>query len=116
MRGWEPVLRQLQPALNSEPNLPVAATRRDLVVHARYVWRGLDRPVMAWPSPQRPRHHYEQFEALWTAGQQRPARLLLLTDAPLGDPFKQQYPHWRQLGAAESGRVKLELWLASEQP
>jgi hypothetical protein len=116
MRGWEPVLLELKGSLVSQPDLPVAATRRDLVVHARYVWRDLDRPVMAWPSALRPRHHYEQFEPLWVIGQQRPQRLLVLTDAPLSEDVKRQYPQWRQVGAARSGRVQLELWLASEQP
>lgn len=116
MRGWEPVLGELKAALASEPDLPVAATRRDLVVHARYVWRDLDRAVMAWPATGRPRHHYEQFEPLWSDPQRPPQRLLLLSDAAPSDELRRQYPHWRQVGAAQSGRVRIELWLASGPP
>lgn len=116
MRGWEPVLGELKAALASEPDLPVAATRRDLVVHARYVWRDLDRAVMAWPAAGRPRHHYEQFEPLWSDPQRPPQRLLLLSDAAPSDELRRQYPHWRQVGAAQSGRVRIELWLASGPP
>ena len=116
MRGWEPALQQLQRAVQDHPDLPLAATSRELVAHARYEWRDLDRPVMAWPASGKPRHHYEQFEALWAKGQHPPARLLLLTDAPLSDHFKQQYPNWRRLDAAQAASLKLELWLASEAP
>lgn len=116
MRGWQPMLQQFETGLKSHPNLPVVATRRDLVAHARYVWRGLDRPVMAWPASGKPRHHYEQFESLWSAGQRPPERILLLTDAPLSEAYKKQYPHWQRLDAAQWGPTQLELWLASEQP
>jgi 4-amino-4-deoxy-L-arabinose transferase-like glycosyltransferase len=116
MRGWEPALRELQAPLAAEPGLPVAATRRDLLVHARYIWRDLDRSVMAWPHEGRARHHYEQFESLWSSGQEPPRRLLVLTDAPLSDEFKRQYPRWQQLGASVSGRIRLELWLATVEP
>lgn len=116
MRGWEPTLQQLQVAAKAQPDLPLAATSRNLVAHARYQWRDLNRPVMAWPPSGKPRHHYEQFEALWAAGQRPPERMLLLTDAPLSSHYKIQYPHWRRLDAAQSGKLHLELWLASEQP
>ena len=116
MRGWEPMLQQLQVTVKAQPGLPLAATSRELVAHARYQWRGLDRPVMAWPPSGKPRHHYEQFEPLWGAGQRPPERMLLLTDAPLSSDYKKQYPHWQRLDAAQWGSLNLELWLASEQP
>jgi hypothetical protein len=71
---------------------------------------------MAWPHAGRARHHYEQFEPLWSSGQEPPRRLLVLTDAPLSDEFKRQYPRWQQLGASVSGRIRLELWLATVEP
>ncbi|MEI7786711.1 MAG: hypothetical protein WCK08_20160, partial [Betaproteobacteria bacterium] len=116
MRGWQPTLQQFEAGLKAHPGLPVAATSRDLVAHARYVWRDLDRPVMAWPPSGKPRHHYEQFEALWTAGQRPPERIVLLAEAPLSSDYKKQYPHWQRLDAAQWGSLHLELWLASEQP
>lgn len=116
MRGWQPVLQQFEARLQAHPGLPVAATSRELVAHARYVWRALDRPVKAWPGSGKPRHHYEQFEALWAPGQRAPERILLLTNAPLSDHYKKQYPHWQRLDTAQWGKLNLELWLASEQP
>ena len=116
MRGWDPVLQQLEPALQAHADLPVAATRRDLVVHARYAWRSLQRPIMAWPTTGKPRHHYEQFEPLWRSPDGKPPRLLLLSDAPLADDYRQHYPHWHLLSQAQSGRVHLQLWLGSTQP
>lgn len=113
MRGWEPVLQALAPAVQAHDGLPVAATRRDLVVHARYAWRSLQRPVMAWPTSGKPRHHYEQFEPLWHSPASKPPSMLLLSDAPLADEYRQHYPHWQMLGQAQSGRVHLQLWLGS---
>ncbi len=116
MRGWEPALGALAPALEARAPLPVAATTRDLVVHARYAWRAQPQQVQAWPWPGRPRHHYEQFHALWTPGQAQPPEVLLLSDGEPPAHIRQAYPHWQRLEAARWGRLDLQLWRASLQP
>jgi len=115
MRGWEPALTALAPTA-LQANLPVAVHDRDLLVHARYVWRDLGLLPMAWPAAGRPTHHYEQFEALWTAGEPPPPALLLLSDGEPAAQQRQAYPHWQRLGQARWGRLDLQLWRAGTAP
>jgi 4-amino-4-deoxy-L-arabinose transferase-like glycosyltransferase len=115
MRGWEPALQALAPAV-LQAQLPVAVSGRDLLVHARYVWREQGLVPMAWPTPGRPRHHYEQFETLWKAGEPPPPALLLLSEGEPDAQRRQTYPHWERLGQARWGRLDLQLWRASTAP
>ena len=105
----------LQPAA-SEAGLPVAITARDVLVHARYVWRDQPIEVRAWPWPGRPRHHYEQFQPLWPAGQVPPEAVVVLGEGEPGPELRQAFPHWQRLDQARWGRLDLQLWRASRQP
>lgn len=116
MRGWEPAFAALTPALNRHPELPLAATARDLLVQSRYAWREELRQAQAWPREGRPRHHYEQFQPLWTPGQARPPALLVLTEGEPSPDMRQSYLHWQRLEQARWGRLDLQLWRASLQP
>ncbi len=109
MRGWQPALDALRPALAAAPGLPVLALRRDLIVQARYAWRDLARPVLAWPPPGAPRHHYEMSLTLpppW------PAAVLVLG---LGDepPLAPAQARLEALARSRDGRVDLTLWRAT---
>lgn len=113
MRGWETVFKTLAPALAQHPSLPVAASTRDLVVQARYAWRDQPRLVMAWPRTGKPRHHYEQFQTLWGAGQPQPPAALVLTEGEPDASLRAAYPHWQRLEQAHWGHLNVQLWRAS---
>ena len=114
MRGWQPALDSLQ-AKAVQAHLPVAVTERDLLVHARYVWRDQPLTVKAWPGSGRPRHHYEQFEPLWSAGQP-PAAVLVLSQGEPTAAQRQAFAHWQRVDQARWGRLDLQLWRASQAP
>ncbi len=115
MRGWEPALQALAPAAR-KAQLPIAVGARNLLVHARYAWRDEPLQPMAWPRAGRPRHHYEQFETLWPAGQTPPPAVLLLTEGEPGAEQRQAYPHWQRVDQARWGRLDLQLWRGSATP
>lgn len=115
MRGWEPALQTLEPTV-AQQGLPVAVNARDLLVHARYVWRDQPFNVKAWPGSGRPRHHYEQFQPLWQPGQAPPAAVVLLSEGEPSAQLRQAYPHWQRLQQARWGRLDLQLWRASTEP
>lgn len=108
MRGWEPALAALRPALAAQPGLPVVATQRELIVQARHAWRDLARPVLALPPAGAPQHHYELAHALPRAALAAPW-LLLDQDRPDAAPCPSG-GRCVLLSAARSGRVGLRLW------
>jgi len=113
MRGWQPALESMAPALQAHPGLPIASTDRTLSAHAAYVWRGLGREVHGWPPGGVPRNHYEQFKPLRAPGQPWPeAALVLVPDTPEA-PVRAAYHDWVQLAAATRDGNKMTLWLAS---
>lgn len=116
MRGWEPAFAALAPTLARHPDLPLAATARDLLVQSRYAWREPPRQAQAWPRVGRPRHHYEQFQPLWAPDQAPPPVVLVLTEGEPGADLRQPYPHWERLEQVRWGRLDLQLWRASLQP
>ena len=113
MRGWQPALQSLAPALQSHPGTPVAASRRDLIAHATYAWRELGVVVSAWPAEGAPRNHYEQFRPLRSRGQPWPAQVLVLTTEAPPASTRRPYRDWRLLASARSGAVDVQLWLAT---
>ncbi len=115
MRGWDAAMASLLPTVSRQAPLPVAVSDRDLLVQARYAWRGQGLTVAAWPGEGRPRHHFEQFEPLWQPGQ-RPEAVLVLTEDEPTPAMRQAFAHWQPLDQAHWGRVHLQLWRASAAP
>ncbi len=115
MRGWDSTMASLLPTVARHAPLPVAVSERDLLVQARYAWRGQGLTVAAWPSEGRPRHHFEQFEPLWQPGQ-RPEAVLVLTENEPTPAMRQAFAHWQRLDEAHWGRLHLQLWRASATP
>lgn len=108
MRGWDDALHALRPALTSQPGLPLRADSRDLIAHAAYAWRDLQRPVAALQFAGAPRHHYEML-----AGRQPQAAggpWLLLSAQPAA-ALHTTYPLAMPLAEGHGGRVVARLWL-----
>lgn len=115
MRGWDAALDALRPALARWPDAAVVATRRDLSAHAAYAWRDLDRRLLAWPSPARPRNHYEWRQA-WSPAARPADPVLVLTDSGLPPPSPSGYADAELLQQVRRGRVVLQLWMVRPQP
>lgn len=113
MRGWHEALAPLRPALLGHPDLPLAATERDVLVQAAYAWRDLPRNIRAWPADGPPQHHYAQFHALAAPGEPwPPAVLVLLADEP-DATMRAAYPRWQRLAGAQAATGRhLSLWWA----
>ena len=111
MRGWDESLAPLELRLQEFPGVPVAATDRNVIAHARHAWRKSPGEVGSWPAVGAARHHYE---AVHPVAPPWPAQLLLLLKSTEAPPAFSPYRQWRALGQASSGRVSLSLWLASD--
>lgn len=110
MRGWQPALDALRPALAAQPGLPVAAQPRELLAQAAYAWRDTGRAPQAWPVDGPPHHHYEQVTRL--SLQALPPSLLWLGEAPPPASMAARYARLTPLAQARDGRVALQLWRA----
>ncbi len=109
MRGWDDALNELRPALAAQPGLPVLADSRNLIAHARYAWRDLERPVHAIPFGGPPRHHYEMMAGLTGTSASGPW-LLLSAGAPAPAQIG-ACAGTTPLAEGRSGRVVARLWL-----
>lgn len=111
MRGWDDALNDLRPALKAHPGLPVLADSRNLIAHARYAWRDLERPVQAIPFDGPPRNHYEMLAGPATRSASG-SWLLLSAGAPAPAQFG-ACAGTTPLAEGRSGRVVARLWLVA---
>lgn len=113
MRGWQPALDALRPALVVHPDLPLRADSRELSAHAAYAWRDLPRRVEAVPFDGLPRHHYEMLADRTSAS--RGPWLLLTANEPAPTLLRGHGPA-RLLAEARDGRVVVRLWWLHGKP
>lgn len=109
MRGWDDALNELRPALKAHPGLPVLADSRNLIAHARYAWRDLERPVQAIPFDGPPRNHYEMLAG--PAARSMSGPWLLLSAGPPAPAQFGACAGTTPLAEGRSGRVAARLWL-----
>jgi ABC-type cobalamin transport system permease subunit len=84
------------------------------LVQTAYSLRELEPQLFAWNSDGGVHHHFE-WKQPWPADASDPTVVWLNPSEP-HPALRLRYPHARQLGVANSGRVTLQAWLLQTQP